>query len=89
MHTDLIDELLEGSDAMLLEPREVFDHCVIGIAERVNLRVAAYDSSKVIQALQDYHGMDEDGATEWFDFNIMNAWVGEGSPVFMYVYGEE
>jgi len=78
-----LDELLGGDEAMLLEPREVFDPCVIGVASRINLRVAAYDTIKVIQALQDHHGMDEEEACEWFDFNVAGAWMGEGSPVFI------
>jgi hypothetical protein len=86
MDSALINELLDGDEAMLLDPREVFDPCVIGIAERINLRVAAYDTSKVLQALQDQHGMDGEEAREWFDFNVAGAWVGDGSPVFIDLY---
>lgn len=88
MDSAMLDELLEGDDAMLLDPREVFDACVIGIAERINLRVAAYDVDKVLQALIDHHGMDEDEAQEYFDYNIAGSWVGEGSPVFVYPFGD-
>lgn len=87
MNEDL-DTILDGDDAMLLEPREVFDPCVIGIAERLGLRVAAYDSAKVIHALMDHHGWDEKEAGEWFEFNIAGSWMGEGSPVFLELFGE-
>jgi hypothetical protein len=89
MLSEDIDEILDGDDAMLLEPRDLFDACVIGIAERINLRVAAYDVDKVLQALMDHHGMDEEEAQEYFDFNIAGSWVGEGSPVFLYLFGDE
>jgi hypothetical protein len=89
MLSEDIDEILDGDDAMLLEPRDLFDPCVIGIAERINLRVAAYDVEKVLQVLMDHHGMDEDEAQEHFDFNIAGSWVGEGSPVFLYLFGDE
>jgi hypothetical protein len=84
-----LDEILDGDGAMLLEPREVFDPCVIGIAERVNLRVVAYDTNKVIQALMDHHGWDEEEAGEWFETNIVGSWVGEGSPVFVCPFDDE
>lgn len=82
-----LDELLDGDEAMLLEPREVFDPCVIGIASRIGLRVAAYDTELVIAALQEHQGMDEEEAREYFDFNIAGAWVGEGSPLFIDLLG--
>lgn len=84
-----LDEILDGDEAMLLEPREVFDPCVIGIAERANLRVAAYSIARIIQALQDYHGMDEEEAHEWFSFNMVGAWVGDGSPVYIDELGDD
>lgn len=83
MINETLDEILDGCEAMLLEPREVFDPCVIGIAERINLMVAAYDVKKVLQALQDHHGMDEDEAYEWYEHNMVCSWVGNGSPVFI------
>lgn len=83
MRREELDDILDGDDAMLLEPREVFDPCVIGIAERVNLRVAAYDTQKVLQALMQHHGMDDEEALEWFEYNMVCAWVGNGSPVFI------
>lgn len=84
-----LDAILDGGNAMLLEPREVFDPCVIGIAERVNLRVVAYDTNKVIQALMDHHGWDEEEAGEWFETNIAGSWVGEGTPVFIELLDDE
>lgn len=89
MRSDRLDDLLDGDNAMLLEPREQFDPCVIGIAERIGLRVAAYDAARVIQALIEHDGMDEDEACEWFEFNIRGAWVGEGSPVFVDLLEDE
>jgi hypothetical protein len=89
MLSEDLDRILDGDDAMLLEPRDLFDACVIGIAERINLRVAAYDVAKVLQVLMDHHGMDEEEAEEYFDFNIAGSWVGEGSPVFVHQFGED
>lgn len=84
MTLDELEMQLEGSEALFLEPRAVFDVAVIGIAERVDgLCVVAYDSARVLQALMDQNGWDEDEAREWYDFNTAGAYVGPGTPVFL------
>lgn len=76
-----------------------FDEAIIGIADRINLGpVVAYDVEKMIhiimkdmevneEELED--GMDIEStkyqmAYEYFDFNIMGAWMGEFTPVFIF-----
>lgn len=86
MDSSLLDEMLDGDGAMLLEPRDVFDRCVIGVAERINMRVAAYDTARVIEALVEHHGMEDEDAREYFEFNVAGSWVGEGSPVFIEMF---
>ena len=29
-------------------------------------------------------GMTEEDAVEYFDYNVQGAWVGEGTPIFLY-----
>jgi len=59
-----------------------FDDCIIGVAERYGMPpVAAYDYDKVIATLAS--DMGEDQAHEFFDFNIIGAWMGEHTPVFV------
>jgi hypothetical protein len=82
-----LDELelqLEGSAAYFLEPREVFDSAILGIAERVDgLHVIAYDSERVLQALMDANDWDVDEARDWFEFNTAGGYVGPGTPLFI------
>lgn len=84
MTLDELENELEGSDALFLEPRATFDRAIVGVAERVDgLCVLAYDSERVIQALVDENGWDEDEAREWYEFNTAGAYVGPGTPVFL------
>ena len=71
------------------------DGAIIGIAERANLSVVAYDVSKILMILMVDMEVDESDleegqsiedvkyfmALEYYDFNIANAWVGENTPV--------
>lgn len=79
----MLEDLLEDSGALFLEPRATFDRAIVGLVERPNLSVVCYDRHLVIQALVDESGMDIDEATEYYEFNIAAAWVGEGTPVFL------
>lgn len=59
------------------------DDALIGVASRFGVTsVACYDIDKVVQGLMK-DGMSEDEAIEFFDFNIIGAWVGEQTPVFV------
>lgn len=79
-----IDDLLGDSEAMLLEPREIYDAAFLGVATRVDgLHVAAYDTAKCIEALMQHYEFDREEAQEWFDCNTSGAYVGPGTPVFI------
>jgi len=77
-------------DAMLLEPRDVYDPALIGITDDPNdswprearIHVAVYDSDKCIEAIMKWLDCDFDGARDWFGYNTSGAWVGEGTPTF-------
>ena len=62
-----------------------YDDCVVGYAERYGMdTVVAYDKTKVLEKLQK-DGMTIEEALEWFDFNMIGAWVGEHTPIFITV----
>lgn len=44
--------------------------------------VAAYDYDTVIANLMN-DGMSHDDACEFFDFNIIGAWMGDSTPLFV------
>ena len=64
-----------------------FDDAFIGIAERFGQPpVVAYDREKCIQILMERDGMDYEGAEEFFSFNVIGAWVGDSTPIFVTLY---
>ena len=43
----------------------------------------AYDRDKCIEILVERDGMEYEEAIEYFEFNVVAAWSGEGTPVFI------
>jgi|TARA_E500000178_G_C16333815_1_gene450140 hypothetical protein len=65
-----------------------FDKAFIGTAHRVGcLRIAVYDLAKCIKVLVDRDGMTETEAEEFMFFNVVDAYVGPSSPVFIERFG--
>tara|TARA_R100000664_G_C2697390_1_gene99098 strand:- start:299 stop:556 length:258 start_codon:yes stop_codon:yes gene_type:complete len=63
-----------------------FDKAIIGVAERCGSEnVIAYDANECIQILID-QGMTDTEAVEYFNFNVLDAYVGEYTPVFIWNY---
>jgi hypothetical protein len=61
-----------------------FDEAIIGMAERINLGpVVAYDVDKMIDIMVERDGMTYEEAIEYFDYNILGAWMGENTPVYI------
>lgn len=82
MNRDLLAEQF-GEDLLFIDPPEQFDSCVLGVVVPFGKDpVVVYDEAKVINALVDA-GMTPDDASEWFDFNIAGAYMGEKTPMFL------
>ncbi len=61
-----------------------FDDAYIGQARRCGQpTLAAFSVKKCIRILIDRDGMDYEEAVEFFEFNIVGAWMGEGTPVWI------
>jgi hypothetical protein len=61
-----------------------FDEAIIGMAERINLGpVVAYDVEKILQIMVERDNMTYEEAQEFFDYNIIGAWMGEFTPIFI------
>jgi len=60
-----------------------FNEALIGTGERAgSLPVAVYDREKCIDILRK-QDMSREEAEEYFDYNVMNAFVGEQTPIFV------
>ena len=71
----------ENAGAILLEPRDQFDKCIVGVVERDGLHVV-YDEMRILTALLDEFGSEED-AKEWYAYNIIGSYPGENYPLFL------
>ena len=81
----LHDWVAEYNDEALLA--DGFEDAVIGIAERCSQpTLVVYDAAKCIQILVDRDGMSPEEAQEFFEFNTLGAWAGEGTPLFLWRY---
>ena len=66
---------------LVLEPRELFDPALVGVAHQAGVTIAVYSRSKVIEALIS-DDMTEIDAIEHYEFNVSGT-IGVGHPVFM------
>lgn len=82
---DKIESFLEWMSEVnenALYPTDLKD-AVIGMVERFGMRpLILLDRDKCISIFMERDGMSHEEAEEFFDFNTIGAWVGEGTPCF-------
>lgn len=72
---------LEESDALLADG---FEDALIGITENHHFRdVAVYDYDNAVDILMVRDGMSEEEAIEYMEYNVVSAYVGESTPIFI------
>lgn len=60
-----------------------YDDCIVGLVERFGQQlILCYDKEMVIRKLES-DGMSRIDAEEWFYFNKLGAWMGDGTPCFL------
>jgi hypothetical protein len=76
---------VENQDALFADG---FDGALIGIIRRYGQEsLALYDQGKCLQILMSRDGMSRDEALEYFEFNVIGAWAGDGTPAFAVLLG--
>ena len=92
---DRIKEWVSGwnEDALLADG---FEDAIVGISERIGRDpIVVYDKDKCIEILvemMESDGTDDDPyttAVEYFEFNVIGSWVGEGTPGFITFWDSE
>lgn len=81
----------EGVTVVLLDPADVFDPAIVGIARRFTDYFALYDESVILERLaEDFadaaRETEEDPwaiAREHYEVNVIGGWVGEATPAFL------
>ncbi|CAB4156397.1 hypothetical protein UFOVP658_61 [uncultured Caudovirales phage] len=83
MNRDTLDEYLQSiGESVLLA--DGFDEAMIGVSQRMNEPLlAVYSYDKMVDVLIERDGLDYDEATEYLDFNVIGAWVGEKTPIIV------
>lgn len=57
------------------------EEALVGVGTQFNKQIAVYSRAKVLDILQQSMTLEE--AEEYFDFNIVGAYVGEHTPIFL------
>ena len=76
----MIDQGEAYDDALLADG---FEEALVGFGFHFNAAVAVYDYHRCLDILRKRDGMGEDEAREFFEFNVVGAWMGPNTPVFM------
>ena len=81
---DLREYLGSMFEGLLFLSEPEFDQAIVGLADRIGMStVVVYDTSIIIDILCERDGMDRETATEYYEFNILGAYVGEQTPMFI------
>ncbi len=76
------DRLMESLEEMEWLLADGFDSALIGITEGPN-PVADYDINKMIEHLFKKEDMTPEDAREYLEFNVIDAYVGEKTPMYI------
>ena len=61
-----------------------FDAALVGVARRCGQpTLAVYDYELGLQVLMERDGMTREEAIEYMEFNVVGAWVGPGTPIWL------
>lgn len=81
---DMGDES-EGSSKALIA--NGYNEAIIGIVDRysnaIKTPVLAYSISRMLDIIVNRDGMDYDDALEYLEFNVLDAWMGDGTPIYV------
>jgi hypothetical protein len=81
---DLIEDLTDGEGCLLADG---YDEAFLGLTEDNGAWRAVYSIHGCIDVLMERDGMSEEGAKEFFSFNVLDADMGPQTPIFVwYVY---
>ena len=80
------EDLQEEHEGELLKA-DGFDDCVLGLAYRFgHQEVLAYDLNKVLQKLQEKDGMTHEEAVEYYEYNMVGAYMGDATPLYVMLF---
>jgi hypothetical protein len=67
-----------------------YDEAIIGVTERCGAPdVYVYDKQKIVDIIVERDGCSEEDAIEFVDYNIIGSYMGEETPIFIYVFSHD
>ena len=61
------------------------EDAIIGVGGRINMpEVLIYSYNKCVDIFMKRDGMTHEEAIEWMEYNVVGAWVGETTPIFVH-----
>jgi hypothetical protein len=61
------------------------EDAIIGVGSRMNMPdVLIYSYNKCVKIFMEREGWTHEEAIEWMDFNVVGAWVGDTTPIFVH-----
>ena len=61
------------------------EDAIIGVGSRMNMPdVLIYSYNKCVKIFMEKEGWTHEEAIEWMDYNVVGAWVGETTPIFVH-----
>jgi hypothetical protein len=79
------EEIAENYPELLcLDPKH-FDEAIVGVIHDFDRTAVCYSEAKVIEILMKEDGMEYLDAIEYYQFNILGAWLGENTPMYLEV----
>ena len=80
--TITIDEIIDiNPEAMLADG---FDEAILGMCVQFGSEpVVAYDFNKCVEIVMERDGMEREEAIDFINFNVVGAYVGLSTPVFI------
>ena len=60
-----------------------FEDALIGLGWQHTKLLAVYDYDKCVEILMERDEMTHEEAVEWMEYNVVGAYVGEYTPVFL------
>lgn len=80
--TEMADSKNGSNDPTMLATG--FEQAFIGVGSRPGRpMIMVYDIGKAIDILKTRDGMSQEEADEYLSFNVVGAWLGEGTPLFV------
>ena len=82
------NRVVEGMESLVT--MNGYNDCIIGVVTTFNGdQVVAYDMDRVIARLEERDGMSYIDACEYFNYNMLGAWVGDHTPIFISMLEEQ